>query len=235
MDKNIDLLTRLQEGENTEDQLVKQNMGLVMTIAKRFSYSGVEFEDLIQIGTIGLLKSIRNFETERGLQFSTYAVPVIMGEIKKYIRDNGPIKVSRGIREQYCIIHKATEKFKSENLRSPTVNELQEITGISAEEIVFVSDAGCHPLSIDDPLSEGSTRTVADTVADPDDGSGRLDSFALRQCLNLLPTTDRRLIYLRYYMNKTQQETADMLGMTQVQVSRREKKIMLILREKMIS
>ncbi len=233
MDKNIDLLTRLKEGENTEPLLIDLNMGLVMTVARRFSYSGVEFEDLVQIGTLGLLKAIRNFETERGLQFSTYAVPVIMGEIKKYLRDNGPIKVSRGVREQYCIIRKATEKFTSEEGRSPTVSELQALTGIPAEDIIFASDAGSHPLSIDDPIAEGSTRTVADTVADPDDGTARIDSFALRQCLDLLPPKDRRLISLRYYMNKTQQETADLLGMTQVQVSRREKKIMLILREKM--
>ena len=233
MDKNIDLLLRLKQGENTEDKLIELNTGLVMTVAKRFTYSGVEFEDLIQIGTLGLLKAIRNFETERGLQFSTYAVPVIMGEIKKYLRDNGPIKVSRGILEQYCAIRRETEKFKAEHLRSPTVSELQELTGISAEEIIFASDAGCHPISIDEPISEGNSRTVADTVADPDDGSGRLDTFALRQCIDLLPTEDRRLISLRYYMNKTQQETADILGMTQVQVSRREKKIMLILKEKM--
>ncbi len=233
MDKNIDLLTRLKEGENTEPLLIDLNMGLVMTVARRFSYSGVEFEDLVQIGTLGLLKAIRNFETERGLQFSTYAVPVIMGEIKKYLRDNGPIKVSRSIREQYCIIRKAAEKFTAEEGRTPTVSELQTLTGISAEDIIFASDAGSHPLSIDDPIAEGSTKTVADTVADPDDGTARIDSFALRQCLDLLPSKDRRLISLRYYMNKTQQETADLLGMTQVQVSRREKKIMLILREKM--
>ncbi len=233
MDKNIDLLIRLKEGENTEPLLIDLNMGLVMTVARRFSYSGVEFEDLVQIGTLGLLKAIRNFETERGLQFSTYAVPVIMGEIKKYLRDNGPLKVSRGIREQYCQIRKAAEKFTAEEGRSPTVSELQALTGIPTEDIIFASDAGSHPLSIDDPIAEGSTKTVADTVADPDDGTARIDSFALRQCLELLQPKDRQLISLRYYMNKTQQETANLLGMTQVQVSRREKKIMLILREKM--
>ena len=136
MTDNITLLKRLAEApEENESLLISRNMGLVKTIAKRFAFSGTEFEDLVQIGTIGLLKAIRNFDASRGLALSTYAVPVIAGEIKKYLRDNGAVKVSRSLREQYLKLQRAKESLSKKLERSPSISELSNETDIPIDEI----------------------------------------------------------------------------------------------------
>lgn len=232
MTDNLQLLRNLKESpEENENLLINKNMGLVKTIARRFLFSGTEYDDLVQIGTIGLLKAIRNFDNDRGVMFSTYAVPVITGEIKKYLRDNGAVKVSRTIREQYLKLQKAKEILNKRLERNPTVSELSEETGIPIEEIPLVLDAGTIPCSFEDPVGGDGKITVADTVKNKD--GNEIELIALKESINTLPTVERKIITLRYFLEKTQQETAKLLGMTQVQISRKEKKILSLLREQL--
>ena len=226
MDKNIQLLERMQNGETElENKLVEQNMGLVYSLAKKFLYSSVDFEDLCQIGSIGLLKAIRHFDISKGVMFSTYAVPVIIGEIRKFLRDDGIIKVSRGIREQYIKIQRENERLTQALLREPTLTELSSATGISIEDLVFVLEAGPRPVSLDESISEDGELTIGDTVSQADPISN-VDLIALKEGILSLDRVDRQLITLRYFLGKTQQEVADIMKMTQVQISRREKRIM---------
>lgn len=226
MDKNIQLLERMQNGEKElENKLVEQNMGLVYSLAKKFLYSSVDFEDLCQIGSIGLLKAIRHFDISKGVMFSTYAVPVIIGEIRKFLRDDGIIKVSRGIREQYIKIQRENERLTQALLREPTLTELSSATGISIEDLVFVLEAGPRPVSLDESISEDGELTIGDTVSQADPISN-VDLIALKEGILSLERVDRQLITLRYFLGKTQQEVADIMKMTQVQISRREKRIM---------
>lgn len=232
MDKNIQLLERLQCGEKElESKLVEQNMGLVHSIIKKFLYSNVDFEDLCQIGTIGLLKAIRNFDISRGVMFSTYAVPVIIGEIRKFLRDDGIIKVGRGIKEQYYKVQKENEKLTQILSREPTVNELSSFVDIPIEDLIFILEAGSRPASLDEAISEDGELTIGDTVSQTDPISN-IELISLKEGILSLEGTDRQIITLRYFLGKTQQETADIIKMTQVQVSRREKKIIDNLRNK---
>lgn len=232
MTDNIQLLKKLKEKpEENENTLINQNMGLVKTIARRFLFSGTEYDDLVQVGTIGLLKAIRNFDTERGVMFSTYAVPVIAGEIKKFLRDNGAIKVSRSLREQFLKLQKAKEYLTKNLERNPTISELAKETGIAAEEIPLVIDAGTIPCSFEDPVGEDGKMTIADTIKNKD--GNEIEIIALKESINSLPASERQIITLRYFLEKTQQETANILGMTQVQISRKEKKILTGLKEKL--
>lgn len=233
MDLNLNLIARLKQGENLEEEIIRKNTGLVMSVAKRFLYSGVEFEDLAQIGTIGLLKALRNFDLDRGVMFSTYAVPVIAGEIKKYLRDNGSIKISRNLREQYMKLQKARETFLAKNEREPTLSELSKKTEILVEEIPEALEAGNHPISLDAPIAGDSTLSLSETISTTDEK--QLDYLALKDGISFLLPEEKKLISLRYFLCKTQQQTADIMGMTQVQVSRKEKKIIEKMKDKMIS
>ncbi len=232
------LIKRYSQGEKElEQQIVELNMGLVRSTAHRFarsgaaSYCGADYEDLVQIGSIGLLKALRNFDVERGLMFSTYAVPVIIGEIRRFLRDDGPVKVSRSIKEQYAVIRREKERLQNTLLREPTLSEISEATGFTREEIVFASDAGGRPASIDDTLTEDGDISISDRLT-ADDPIAYIDILALKEGISNLGTEDRKLLSLRYFLAKTQQETANIMGMTQVQVSRKEKKIMQQLRER---
>lgn len=216
-------------GGSEEEKLLK-NMGLVHSIASRFPYSGVEYEDLVQIGSLGLLKAIRNFDESKGFAFSTYAVPVITGEIKRFLRDDGAIKVSRAVRSDFIKIRACTEKLRNSLGRDPTVGELSENTGLTLEDVVEALDSASRPASLDEALSVDGENTLADTVSGSD-FSADLERIALRQGIGELVPEDRKLITLRYFCAKTQQQTADILGMSQVQVSRREKKILERLKE----
>ena len=226
MDKNIQLLEKLKNGENeAENELLASNMGLVRSVAYRFSGMaavGVDWEDLCQIGSIGLLKAIRNFDTERGLMFSTYAVPLIIGEIRKFLRDDGAVKVSRSIKEKYFKIKKESARLSAALFREPTVNEICEATGFTSEDVIMALDSMTTPASLDG--SEDDEQPLADRVQ-TEERTSQIDKIAIKEALSRLNGNDRKLIALRYFSAKTQVETANLLGMTQVQVSRREKKI----------
>ncbi len=213
----------------TEARLIQQHARLVTTLAGRFLASGQEFDDLYQIGMMGLLRAIRNFDPERGVCFSTYAVPVILGEIRRFLRDDGPVKVSRTVKENYIRIRRAETEFSNRTGTSPTLSELCAETGLNREDILQALEGAARPVSLESPVGDDGSLSLRDTVPEKE-SIDRWDLFALKEGISNLPPVERQIITLRYFYSRTQQQTADTLGMTQVQVSRKEKKILQILR-----
>lgn len=208
---------------------VEQNLGLVHLCANRFRGRGIEYDDLYSAGCIGLMKAVTAFDTGRGVKFSTYAVPVILGEIKRLFRDGGAIKVSRGIKELSLKAVREREKFSKLMGREPSVSELAEIIGVTDEAIVEALSVSLPPVSLTGTLDEDGGVQIDIPTEAPDESIG--DLISLRQVMCELNPRDRKLLYLRYFQNKTQTETARSLDMTQVQVSRREKKLLTEMRE----
>ena len=235
-ERNMALLERLREGDpGAEETLIRENMGLVRSVAKRFVDRGTEYEDLVQIGTIGMLKAIRSFSVERGTAFSTYAVPLIVGEIRRHLRDDGPLKVSRVYKRQGITLMHEKNRILAEEGREAGVAELAALCGISAEEAAVSLDAISPVASFSDTVyGEESGMTLEGVLADSEDAreTERIcDRVALAQSIGKLPPVWKKIVLLRYYRNLTQQQTADLLGMTQVKISREEKKIMTHLRD----
>lgn len=211
------------------DEFAEQNMGLVHALANRFKGRGIEYEELVSAGCMGLVKAANNFDESRGLCFSTYAVPVILGEIKRLFRDGGTVKVSRTIKELSLKIAAYRERCSADG-RDPTIEEIADHLGETAESVTEAIAASRPAVSLTAADEEGSEFDVP--VEPPQLRATEL--IALGQCLGSLDAQDRRLIYLRYKLEKTQSETGKILGMTQVQVSRREKKILSGLREMLV-
>ena len=234
-ERNIELLERVKEGdESAEAILVQENAGLVRTVARRFLDRGTEYEDLVQIGTIGMIKAIRSFSLERGTAFSTYAVPLIVGEIRRHLRDDGPLKVSRIYKRQGISLMHEKNRIQSEEGRDPGIAELAACCGLSVEEAAISLDAISPVTSLSEFVYGEDSVTYEGVLADEESAceSERIcDRIALSQCITKLPPTWRRIVLMRYYRNMTQQETATALGLTQVKISREEKKILAALRE----
>lgn len=209
---------------------VSENLGLAHACAGRFRGRGIEYDDLFQAGCIGLIKAADHFDPDLGYKFSTYAVPVIIGEIKRMFRDGGAVKVSRGLKELGLKINRETEAFIKQSGREPTVNELSEKLSEKPELITEAISACTPPVSLTVTNDDGEIQT--DIPVDAPDGK-ITEIMSLRTELERLEEKDRKIIDLRFYKHKTQSETAKDLGMTQVQVSRRERKILLALREKL--
>ena len=214
------------------DISVEENLGLVHTCAKRFKGRGVEYDDLYQAGCMGLVKAAANFNSSLGFRFSTYAVPVIIGEIKKLFRDGGAVKISRGLKELSLRATREAQAFLTENGREPTVCELSDILGVSPEQTAEALTASVPPVSLTLSNEDGESQTDIPVDA-PDEAI--TEKMSLHQELDRLENRDRQLIELRFYRGLTQTQTAGRLGMTQVQVSRREKKLLLYLREQLSS
>ena len=210
------------------DEMIQQNMGLVHACAHRFKGRGIEYEDLFQAGCMGLVKATDAFDHERGVRFSTYAVPVILGEMRRLFRDGGAVKVSRTLKELSLKVTRTRERLSVEWGREPTVNELAEALDIEATAVAEALSAAAPALSLTGSDEEGASQ-IDLPVESPEEQLA--DSLSLQQVLHLLEEKDQQLIQLRYFKGKTQVETAAALGMTQVQVSRREKKILLKMRE----
>lgn len=208
----------------------ERHMGLVHAICGRFSGKGIEYEELFSAGCLGLTKALNNFDETRGIQFSTYAFPVIAGEIKRLFRDGGAVKVSRSIKELSLKIAKLGSELTEKNGTEPSVSQLAEILGVSVEKIAEAVGSSLAPLSINAEDNGNSTLSLAPA---PDIQEEITERLSLRQAVNELDGRDRRLIILRYYQNKTQTETAEILNISQVQVSRLEKKILARLRAQM--
>ncbi len=207
---------------------IEQNLGLVHLCANRFRGKGIEYEDMYSAGCIGLLKAAKAFDESRGVRFSTYAVPVILGEIKRLFRDGGTIKVSRSLKELSLKTVRLREKIIKETGREPTVSELAENLSTTPEMISEALCVSTPPVSLTAVYDENRSE-VDIPVPSPDEEIG--DSISLSQVMSELPSEDRKLIYMRYFENKTQSDTAKTLGMTQVQVSRKEKKLLGHMRE----
>ena len=221
--------------ENATEELIRRNYALATSIAKRFCGRGVEYEDLIQLALIGMLKAIRTFDTDRGTAFSTYAVPLIMGEIRKFLRDDGMIKVNRQMRRNGAILMRSREEFMESEGREPHIEELMEMTGLSRDEIAVALDS-CRPVaSLSEQIGDDPSLTIENTVEDTEHSMDRIfDRVALSDALDRLPDNWRRIIVLRYFKDYSQQQTADILGLSQVKVSREEKKIIAHLRENIV-
>lgn len=207
-------------------KLIEENLPLVHAVAARFVRRGVDYEDLVQTGCIGLIKAADRFDPSLGYQFSTYAVPVIMGEIKRLFRDGGTVKVSRSLKEKSLSLQKAKASFEAKHMRAPTVGEMAEMLGCSPEEICEMENVLTPVLS----LSGGGTD--GDTPLDiPYDDSEKLfERILLAQAVEHLESTEQKIVRLRYFEGKTQSETAGVLGISQVQVSRKEKGLLQKLR-----
>lgn len=235
--ENMQLLARAQAGDEAAmERLVTDNMGLVRSIALRFRDRGTEQEDLVQIGTIGMIKAIRSFDLSRGTAFSTYAVPLIMGEIRRHFRDDGLIRVSRSCRHLGVCLMRERTRILTEEGREPRVSELAAACGVSVEEAVPALDALAPVASLSDAayMSAGEDSPELGAVlpdqAAADELQRETDRIALTQVIAGLPPLWRQIILLRYYEDMTQQAVADRLGLSQVKISREEKKIMAYMR-----
>ena len=221
-DKNTALLDVAKSGdENVVGILCENNMGLVRSVASAFRERGVEFEDLMQIGTIGLIKAIRGYDPSFGTVFSTYAVPLIMGEIKKYLRDDGLVKISRNIKRNARVVSVCREKLLAELLREPTISELSSAAGLNEEETLNALEASSPILSFDAQYGDVTLENLIGT----DNIGETVEKIALHQAIKKLTKEEQTIIKLRFFKNMTQSQVAKALGSTQVKISRQEKKI----------
>lgn len=222
------LILLSQTGDNkSRDTLVNCNIRLVWSVVQRFLNRGYDPDDLFQIGCIGLLKSVDKFDLSYDVKFSTYAVPMIIGEIQRFLRDDGTLKVSRSLKELGNKIRKTKDELSREHGRIPTINEVAEALQITPEEVVFAQDASKPPASIYETVFEndGDPITLMDQISDESQDKW-FDKLALNEAIGTLTERERLIVYLRYYRDQTQSEVANRLGISQVQVSRLEKKIL---------
>ncbi len=235
---NTALLHRIKDGDKAAlDILISRNIGLVRNIAKRFVGRGTDYEDLVQIGVIGMIKAARSFDFTYDTVFSTYAVPLIMGEIRRFLRDDGPIKISRSVKRQGAEIMKAREAFIQINGREPHISELEELTGLPSNEIVYSMEAVSAVCSLNEPISaEPGAPTFESSIADESCTFDKItDKIALAEAVRKLPPLWREIITLRYFSDLSQCETGKRLGLTQVKISREEQKILETLKKSLCS
>lgn len=224
-EENALLLARAAEGDRTaEEKLVENNLALVRSVARRFVGRGQDFDDLVQLGCLGLLKAIRGFDASFGTAFSTYAVPLISGEIKRFLRDDGLIKVNRETKSRYALLAKAAEAFEREHGRSARLGELAALCGMTCEQAAEAFEACGTPISLQDKVGDANGMSVEETVAD-ESLSEITERIALEQAIGALDEKEQAIVRMRYYKDMTQIRVAERLGMTQVKVSRAEKRI----------
>lgn len=221
----------MQDELTKEPPRAEEHLGLVHHCASRFRGRGIEYEELYGAGCLGLMKAVRGFDPERGVQFSTYAVPVILGELKRLFRDGGTVKVSRRMREAAMSLRRAEESYLKQYGTEPSLSQLSELTGISESDAAQALCVTQAPISLTVGDDEDSSQLDIPVEA-PDKAIG--DLIALRQTMDMLSEDDRKLLQLRYFRGLTQSKTACVLGMTQVQVSRREKKLLTAMREELM-
>ena len=232
---NEELIERIRLGdEEAKSCFVQQNSALVYSIIRRFSRQRISNEDLFQIGCIGLIKAVNNFNTELDVRFSTYAVPMIIGEIRRYMRDNNSIRVSRSLRDTAYKAIYAKENYVKKNLREPTVQEISEEIGISKEDIVFALDAIQAPVSLNEPVynDSGDALYVMDQISDKKNKEERwIEDLSLQAAMEHLNEREKYIIRLRFFEGKTQMEVAKEVKISQAQVSRLEKNALRLMRQ----
>ena len=227
---NTELIAAAQQGDQDAcDRLVRENAGLIWSIVRRYYGRGVEPDDLYQLGCMGFLKAIRGFDLSYGTQFSTYAVPKIAGEIRRYLRDDGAVKVGRGLREQALNIFAARERLSHQLGREPAISELSVETGLTAEEIAAAELAAAPPESLQQELSDGLT--LESTLRSSEGEEAMMEKIALRSAIDTLPESEKKTILLRFFKGLTQAQTARILAVSQVQVSRLERRALERLRK----
>lgn len=229
-----ELIRLSQQGdERARSKLVCDNEPLVRSVIKRFLGRGTEYEDLLQVGNIGLLKAVAGFDTSFNVRFSTYAVPMISGEVKRFVRDNSPVKMPRSLKDMQQKLRYARRTLAVEKGREATVEEIAERMGCDEETVLYVLESMSTTVSLDEPLSEDGDTAVLDMLEDRNKGASIENKLALRQCLDQLEEKEKKVILLRYFKNYTQSRTADILGISQVQISRIESRTIEKLRRKM--
>lgn len=222
----MEYITKAKSGdEYAKSMLIENNTPLVKSIVKRYLGKGVEYDDLYQLGCLGFLKAINNFDESFNVKFSTYAVPMIAGEIKRFLRDDGSIKVSRAIKGLYFQMQKVFDDKKVKNLPPPTIHELANLFNIDEQEVVFTLESARMPISLQQQFEGGNGLEVIDRVVCSEE-IDITDSILVKDLLMTLGEKDRKIIMLRYFRDKTQSEVAEMLGVSQVQVSRIESRIL---------
>ena len=230
MNGTAELLEAAQRGDQEAcEEMIRENAGLIWSIVRRYYGRGAEPEDLYQLGCLGFLKAIRGFDLQYGTQFSTYAVPKIAGEIRRFLRDDGAVKVGRGLREQALLILSTRERLLHDLGREPTLSELAEATGLSAEEIAPAELAAAAPESLQQETAEGLT--LESTLHDGSSEEDMVEKIALRSAIDALPDQEKQTILLRFFKGLTQAQTARILKVSQVQISRLERRALERLRE----
>lgn len=236
-DDNSQLIPLAKAGDTEAmNLLIEMNLPLVSSISKKFLNRGYDYEDIYQIGSIGLVKAIKNFDNNFNVKFSTYAVPMIIGEIKRFIRDDGMIKVSRNVKSLARKIHFDKEILIKKLGREPSIEELAEFTGINKEDIVFAIESSTGLQYLYDTIhqDDGAPVLLIDKLSENgEEDSGMINKIALKEALRTLDDKARQIIMLRYFKDKTQVQVAKLLGISQVQVSRIEKKVLLQMRNKL--
>ena len=236
-DHNPELLNLAKNGDSEAmNKLIEMNLPLVMSISKKFLNRGYEYEDIFQIGSIGLVKAINNFNTDYNVKFSTYAVPMIIGEIKRFLRDDGMIKVSRNVKSLARKISIYKEQLSKTLQRSPTIEELAEYAGVDKEEIIFAIESANSLQYLYDTIhqDEGAPVLLIDKLSEEKKCDDNLiERIALKEALRSLDEKARQIIMLRYFKDKTQVQVAKMLGISQVQVSRIEKKVLAQMKKRL--
>ena len=225
-EETLSLIAKSQAGDNdAKEKLIAENLPLIKSIVKRFN-GRLEYDDLMQLGAMGLVKAISNFDIAYGVRFSTYAVPMISGEIKRFLRDDGAVKVSRWAKTLSAKISQYIDEIQKSGKPEPTTDELAEHFGVEPQDIVFAMDTTHYLLSLSEPLGDEDGASLGDKIIGDSSPDESLDNLMLRDCIQNLPEREKKIIILRYFRDKTQSEVAKELGVSQVQVSRIESKIL---------
>ena len=229
MDRTYELIKKAQEGDSdAKDIIIKENIGLIWSVAKKFANRGYDLDDLFQIGSIGLIKCIEKFDTSFGVKFSTYAVPMIMGEIKRFLRDDGIVKISRPLKELALKAKYIQEEYQHKNGKSPTMKEIADALGVCVEELAMAIETGHEIESIYAVVhqGDGSPLYLLDKIDMNNQDENIVDIIALKESITKLSKKERQVIVMRYFQDKTQSQIAKDLGVSQVQVSRIEKRVL---------
>ena len=232
-EETYDLLQLAKEGDNlAKEQLITINSPLIKSIIKRYMNKGVEYDDLYQLGALGFVKAINNYDANFNVKFTTYAVPMIAGEIKRFLRDDGSVKVSRSIKYNAIQIKNFLQVYKMQNDDNPTLETISKALNIEVNDVVLAMEANTMPLSIDEKFSgEDDDISIGDKLSDNFSVENMIDKLALREMIKKLSKREKQVIIMRYYLDKTQSEIAKELGVSQVQISRIENKVLLELKD----
>ena len=225
------LIRAAQAGdEQAKTTLLQENSPLIKSIIRRFKGRGIEYDDLYQLGCLGFLKAIRNFSFDFEVKFSTYAVPMISGEVKRFLRDDGYIKISRSIKTDAAKINTFIEEYKQLNSKSPTIEEIAEHFNIDVHDVVFILDSSKMPVSIYDATDDENSQQIIDKISSDENENDNVNKILLKDIILSLPEREKKIILLRYFRGSTQCEVARILGISQVQVSRIESKILSLIK-----
>jgi len=227
--KTLELIKKAQNGdEESKSQLVIENSPLIKSVIRPYKNKGIEYEDLFQLGSVGFVKAINNFSESFNVKFSTYAVPMVAGEIKRFLRDDGSIKVSRAIKALNYKMNKYIQEYRNANNESPTLEQIAQEFGVDVQEVIFTLDSKRAPLSLDEKQDDqnSKSKSLMETIEDTNSADSLIENIMLRDALKNLSQRDKQIVLLRFFQDKTQSEIAKYLGVSQVQVSRLENKLL---------